>query len=86
MASSSPAESFLAQDAADGGAAERGAFLAEPGADLVDRQALAAQLDDPGAGSAFPRGALAAGTPGGANRVSLPARRSRTSDASASRV
>jgi hypothetical protein len=42
----------------------RGAFLAEPGADLVDRQALAAQLDDPGAGGVFPRGDFAAGDAG----------------------
>jgi len=63
-AAQQPAESFLAQDVADGGAAQRGAFLAEPGADLIDRQALAAQLDDPGAGGVFPRGALAAGDAG----------------------
>ena len=60
-AAQQPAGAFLAQDAADGGAAQRGAFAGEPGADLVDRQALAAQLDDPGAGGIFFRGALAAG-------------------------
>jgi hypothetical protein len=63
-AAQQPAESFLSQDVADGGAAQRGAFLAEPGADLVDRQALAAQLDDPGAGGVFARGAFAAGDAG----------------------
>jgi hypothetical protein len=60
-AAQQPAEPFLAQDAADGGAAQRGALLAEPGADLIDRQAVTAQLDDPAAGGVFPRGALAAG-------------------------
>ena len=55
------AESFLAQDVADGGAAQRGPFLAEPGADLVDRQAVAAQLDDAAAGGVLARRALAAG-------------------------
>ena len=35
--------------------------MAEPGADLVDRQALAAQLDDAGAGGVLLRRALAPG-------------------------
>ena len=63
-AAQQPPEAFLAQDVADGGAAQRGAFAGEPGADLVDRQALAAQLDDPGAGGVLFRGALAAGDAG----------------------
>src|SRR5260370_22643249 len=58
------AEAFLAQDVADGGAAQRGAFPRGPGADLVDRQAVTAQLDDPGAGGVLFRGALAAGDAG----------------------
>jgi hypothetical protein len=56
-----PAESFLAQDVADGGAAQRGSFPGEPGADLVDRQALAAQLDDAAAGGVLLRRAFAPG-------------------------
>ncbi len=59
-AAQQPAESFLAQDVADGGAAQRGAFPGEPGADLVDRQALAAQLDDACTGGVLLRRALAA--------------------------
>jgi hypothetical protein len=55
-----PPEAFLAQDVADGGAAQRGSFAGEPGTDLVDRQAVAAQLDGPGAGGVLSRGALAA--------------------------
>jgi len=86
MASSSPAESFLAQDAADGGAAERGAFLAEPGADLVDRQALAAQLDHPAAGAVLAGAVLGPGLPGGANSWSFPARKSRSRLAMLARV
>ena len=58
------AESFLAQDVADDGAAQRCPFRGEPGADLVDRQAVAAQFDDPGAGGVLFRGALAAGDAG----------------------
>jgi hypothetical protein len=60
-AAQQPAEAFLAQDVADGGAAQRGALLAEAGADLIDRQAVTAQLDDPAAGGVFLRGALAPG-------------------------
>jgi hypothetical protein len=58
---SRPAEAFLAQDAADGAAAQRGALQEQPGADLVNRQARPAQLDDPAAGGVLLRGALAAG-------------------------
>ncbi len=54
-AAQQPAESFLAQDVTEGGAAQAGAFPVEPGADLVDRQALAARLDDAGAGGVFLR-------------------------------
>jgi hypothetical protein len=64
-AAQQPAESLLAQDVADGGAAQGDLLLAEPRTDLVDRQALAAQLDDAGAGGVLLRGALA---PGGARR------------------
>ncbi len=60
-AAQQPAESFLAQDVADGGAAQGGPLQRQPGADLVDRQALAAQLDDAAAGGVFPRRALAPG-------------------------
>ena len=60
-AAQQPAEAFLAQDAADGGAAQRSPFPGQPGADLVGRQALAAQLDDPASGGVRLRGALAAG-------------------------
>jgi hypothetical protein len=63
-AAQQPAEAFLAQDVADGGAAQRGPFAGEPGADLVNRQAIAAQLDDPGAGGILARGAFAAGDAG----------------------
>jgi hypothetical protein len=59
-AAQQPAESFLAQDVADGRAAQGRAFPGEPGADLVDRQALAAQLDDAGTGSVLFWRALAA--------------------------
>ena len=44
-AAQQPPEAFLAQDAADAGAAQRGALPGQPGADLVDRQACAAQFD-----------------------------------------
>ena len=56
-----PPEAFLAQDVADGGAAQRSPFAGEPRGDLVDRQARPAQLDGPGPGGVLPRGALAAG-------------------------
>jgi hypothetical protein len=63
-AAQQPAESFLAQDVADGGAAQRGSFPGQPG-DLVDRQAVAAQLDGATAGGfLFPR----AFAPGDASR------------------
>ena len=58
-AAQQPPEPFLAQDAADGGAAQRGSLLAGPGADLIHRQAPAAHLDDPAAGGVFPGCALA---------------------------
>jgi hypothetical protein len=45
----------------DAGAVQADPFDGEPGADLVHRQALVAQADDPGAGAVFLRGALAAG-------------------------
>ena len=56
-----PAEAFLGQDLPDPGAVQRSALGREPGADLVDRQALAAQLDHPAAGGVLLRRALAAG-------------------------
>ena len=59
-AADQPAESFLAQDVADRAAAQRGPLPGDPHADLIDRQALAAQLDDPAAGRVLLRGALAA--------------------------
>src|SRR5260370_36655528 len=59
-AADQPPESFLAQDVADGGAAQRRAFAGEPGADLIDRHARPAQPDDPAAGGVPLRGALAA--------------------------
>ena len=62
-AAQQPGEPLLAQDVADRATAQRGALGAEPGADLVDRQALPAQLDHPAAGGVFPRRALAAGLP-----------------------
>ena len=66
-----PAESFLAQDVADDGAAQRCPFPGEPGAHLVNRQPLAAQFDDPGAGGVLPRGALAAGDAGRGSATEL---------------
>ncbi len=55
-AAQQPAESFLAQDVADGGAAQRDSFLGEPGADLVDREALGRRsMTRPRAASFSPR-------------------------------
>ena len=55
------AEAFLGEDLADPGAVQRGSPGGQPGADLIDRQALPAQLDDPPAGGVLLRCALAAG-------------------------
>jgi hypothetical protein len=55
-----PPEAFLGQDLPDPGAVERRALRGQPPADLMDRQALAAQRDDPAAGGVLLRGALAA--------------------------
>ena len=59
-AADQPAESFVAQDVADRAAAQRGSLPGDPHADLIDRQAFAAQPDDPAAGRVLLRGALAA--------------------------
>ena len=56
-----PPEAFLGQDLPDAGAVQRPALGRQPRADLVDRQALAAQLDDLAAGGVLLRRALAAG-------------------------
>jgi hypothetical protein len=66
-----PAEPFFLQDLADAGAVERGSLGGEAGADLVDRQALAAQLDDPRAGFVLAGGALRAWLAGGREQVEL---------------
>jgi hypothetical protein len=58
-----PAESFPGEDLADPGAVQAGPFQRQAGADLIDRQALPAQLDHPAAGAVLCRGALAAGFP-----------------------
>src|ERR1019366_4100200 len=58
-----PAESFLGEDLADPGAVQAGPLQRQAGADLIDRQALPAQLDHPAAGAVLYRGALAAGFP-----------------------
>ena len=44
------AEALLGEDLPDAGAVERGSLGAQPGADLIDRQALAAQLESPAPG------------------------------------
>ena len=54
-----PPEPFLGQDLPDAGAVQRGALGGELGADLVERQALAPQRDDPATGAVGGRGALA---------------------------
>jgi len=59
-----PAEALLGQDLPDPGAVQRRALGRQPGGDLVDRQALPAQLDNPAAGSVLLRRALAARPPG----------------------
>ena len=59
---------------------------AQPGADLVHRQARPAQLEHPGAGAVLGRGGLGPGLPGGANSSSSPARKSRSKLAMLERV
>jgi hypothetical protein len=56
-----PAKALFAEDLADPGAVQADPLDGEPGADLVHRQALAAQLDHAGSGAVFFRGVLAAG-------------------------
>jgi hypothetical protein len=56
-----PPEALLGQDLPDPGAVQRPALRHQPRADLMHRQALAAQLDDPAAGGVLLRRALAAG-------------------------
>jgi len=59
-----PAEALLREDLPDAGAVQAGSLRGQPGADLIDRQALAAQLDDPRTGGVLPRCALRAGHAG----------------------
>ena len=67
-----PAEPFLGQDLPDAGAVQRCALHRQPGADLIDRQAGPAQLDYPGPGVVFLRGALAAGLSRLGEQAQLP--------------
>ena len=60
-AAQQPAEALLGQDLADPGAVQRGPLGGQPGADLIDRQALPAQLGHAPAGSVLPRRAFATG-------------------------
>ena len=58
------AEALLGEDLADAGAVERGSPGAQPGADLINRQALAAQLGHSCPGAVLGRGGLGAGLAG----------------------
>ena len=72
-AAQQPAEAFLGAGSAPTPVRFSGVPSArQPGADLVDRQALAAQLDDPGAGAVLGRGGLAAGLAGRGEQLQLP--------------
>ena len=85
-AAQQPAEPLLGEDLPDPGAVERGALGAQPGADLMHRQARPAQLDHPGAGSVLGRGALRAGPAGRGEQLHGPARKSRSRLAMLERV
>lgn len=66
-----PPEALLGEDLPDPGAVERGRLGAQPGADLMDRQALVAQLHHPGPGAVLGRGALRAGPRGRGEHLHL---------------
>jgi hypothetical protein len=57
-----PRQPGLGDDFVDPGAVQRYAFAGQHRADLVDRVALGAQLDDPGPGGVLARGPFGAGT------------------------
>jgi hypothetical protein len=67
-----PRQPGLGDDLVDPGAVQRDAFAGQHRADLVDRVALRAQLDDPGAGGVLARRGLRAG-PGVGEEVPGPA-------------
>ena len=71
-AAQQPAEALLGEDLPDPGAVERGPLGAQPGADLVHRQARPAQLEHPGAGAVLGRGGLGAGLAGRGEQLQLP--------------
>jgi hypothetical protein len=71
-AAQQPAEPLLGEDLPDPGAVERGPFGAQPGTDLVHRQARPAQLERPGAGAVLGRGGLGAGPAGRGEQLQLP--------------
>ena len=71
-AAQQPAEPLLGQDLPDPGAVERSALGAQPGADLVHRQARPAQLEHPGAGAVLGRGASGAGLAGRGEQLQPP--------------
>ena len=71
-AAQQPAEALLGEDLPDPGAVERGPLGAQPGADLVHRQARPAQLEHPGAGAVLGRGGLGAGPAGRGEQLQLP--------------
>ena len=71
-AAQQPAEALLGKDLPYPGAVERSALRAQPGTDLIDRQALAAQFGHPCAGAVLGRGGLGAGLAGRGEQLQLP--------------
>jgi len=71
-AAQQPPEALLGENLPDPGAVERGALGAQPGADLVHRQARPAQLEHPGAGAVLGRGGLGAGPAGRGEQFQPP--------------
>jgi hypothetical protein len=71
-AAQQPAEALLGKDLPHPGAVERGALSAQPGTDLIDRQALAAQFGHPYAGAVLGRGGLGAGPAGRGEQLQPP--------------
>jgi len=66
------AEALLGEDLPDAGTVQRGSPGAQPGADLMHRQALAAQFYYPGPGAVLGRGAFGAGPTGRGEHLDPP--------------
>jgi hypothetical protein len=79
-------QAVLGEDLPDTGVVERGALGVQPGTDLIDRQALAAQLDHSRPDAGLGRGGLGAGLARRGEQLQPPARKSRSKLAMLARV